>query len=488
MIGKSNDYISICLGDDVLKVAIVKGAAGATKLSNVYAQDVKGLAEDQLIKAMQAMIKKLGGKKLTPIFVVPSSMTTTKNIEIPSTNPTEIESIVNLQAGRHTPFSREEIQIGYINLGVTDNNYSKVLLVIVNKKDLTRHLGVLEKAGLKVKKVMFAPEGISSFYSKANNLANDATPSGIIDIGKYATDFVITFKGLPITSRNIPVGHSQLQAEGDAAKGKLVDELQKTIEAYQSEDIGESPTNYILASDDGIQSLLKEKLNWDATVSPYVDIIKTDQKTLVQLGATFGDISFLGVTSSATVAQSSQINLLPEEVEVEKSIEAQTKSVYQLACNILLLLIVTAAILGPKLYFQGQYLKKMKEQHKGDRTEVVKLETLSKRSKIIYNFLETRMVTLDVLHELYDKLDSRIYLTSLFLDDAGTVNIQGISEVSNLVYKLATNLKSSELFTRVDVKSTTDKKDRGESVTAFEIALKLSAFVEEDEQQEITLK
>ena len=39
---------------------------------------------------------------------------------------------IDLQAGRHTPFSREEILMDYLNIGTYRKNYTEVLLVIVN--------------------------------------------------------------------------------------------------------------------------------------------------------------------------------------------------------------------------------------------------------------------------------------------------------------------------------------------------------------------
>ena len=64
---------------------------------------------------------------------VPANAATAKNIEVPSSDPEEIKSIINLQAGRHTPYSREEVLISYINLGLNAFNNTRLLLVIVHR-------------------------------------------------------------------------------------------------------------------------------------------------------------------------------------------------------------------------------------------------------------------------------------------------------------------------------------------------------------------
>ncbi|MBF0533362.1 MAG: hypothetical protein HQL23_09785, partial [Candidatus Omnitrophica bacterium] len=85
----------------------------------------------------------------------------------------EIKSIVSLQAGRHTPFSREEIQVGYIHIGVYKSNYTKILLVIANKNVIKQQLSVFDRAGLRVKRVLFSAEGIAAFYTAGLNLKNE---------------------------------------------------------------------------------------------------------------------------------------------------------------------------------------------------------------------------------------------------------------------------------------------------------------------------
>jgi len=246
--GAKKDYVALSLNENVLKISQIKIVGNNLKVMNISVQDLSGIEPDDLPKTIQSSVSKFNVKSSQVVYIVPHGITTTKNIEIPSINPEEIKSIVNLQAGRHTPFSREEIQIGYVNIGVYKSNYTKVLLVITNKSTLKNQLSILEKAGLKIKKVLFAPEGIAGFYSNLLNMSTDEGPVGIIDVGNKSTDFVVVLKGMAITSRSIPVGKANLISEGPAAKDKLIDELKKTIEDYQREDIDQTPQNYIITS------------------------------------------------------------------------------------------------------------------------------------------------------------------------------------------------------------------------------------------------
>jgi len=488
MLSKGNDIVCVSLSEDTLKIVQIKGSGANPKVVNVVSKDVTGVSDMEMPKVIQSSLGGFNTKFSMVVSAISPTMTTTKNIEIPSVNAEEINSIVSLQAGRHTPYSRDEIQIGYLNLGVHKENYTKVLLVIANKNILKSQLEIFEKAGLKIKKVLFSPEGVSSFYTDALNIKDEAMPTGVIDIGKQSTDFIIVFRGMAITTRNIPVGRSQMESEGDGARQKLVDELGKTIEAYQSDDIGDVPTNFVITNDDEqtqtLLPLLKEKLNWDALVSPYVDNIKAGGGVLKKIATQFNETSFLDVIGSGASAESAQINLIPEEVQLKKSIEDQGRELSRLCATAFLVFAVLMGAIWTRIIYHKKYLDSISAKYSGTREEVKELETISNNSKIVRDFMMSRMESLDSLNELYTTIPKEIYLTSLGMDEVGIVTIQGISAIGSSVYKLNRTLKKSVLFRSADVKSKTAKKVAGKDAHAFEISLKLKTAVE-DEVEEI---
>jgi len=490
MLNKSNEWIAISLSDDVLKVAYVKGTANAVRIVNALAQNVKGLTEENLFKTVQSALRNFPTKTTPVCLAISSSLITTKNIEIPSIDHEEIKSIVNLQAGRHTPFSREEIQIGYINIGVYKSNYTKVLLVIANRAVLKKQLGLMDKAGIKVEKVLFVPEGVAAFYSFVLGVNKEHSPVGIIDVGKETTEFIVTLRGAAIVSRHIPMGKADLLKEGAPAREKLLKELEKTIESYQGEDIEQPPTKYILTSDDKdmkeIQDALRLTFKWVVDIVPYVDHVKVSSGVLKHLG---NDHSFLDVVSSCVKASDAEVNLMPEDVQIQKTIEAQGKELFKTAILGFILLILVAGIFGVKIYFKNAYLDRLKKDYKGNREEVMALEQRSIETRIIQNYLSSRLVSLDIINELYKNVPTEMYLTNIYMDDEGRVIVQGISDIASLVFNLGTVLKESPLFKSVDIKSMTAKKDRGKDVSSFEIELKQTkAFVNDESSDKIAGK
>jgi len=478
MFKKGGTYINILMTETILKIVQVKGTGVSAKISNVSVENISGVPDSEVSSILKKALSACDTKSAQTILTFPSSMISTKNIDIPSVDPEEIKSIVSLQAARHTPYSRSEIQIGYIPVGISKSKYTKVLLVIANRNMLNKQLALLEKNGLKAKKILFAAEGIAHYYAAHLKRKKDVTPTGIIDIGKDSTDFLVMLKGLPIATRSIPIGNAQLSSEGELALNKLVDELGKTVQSYLQEDIAQSPEIYILTGNDEltkrVEVLLKDKFGWSIKIVPFENIIKASSNILQQLRTSYSGHSFLDVIASSAMIDQAHVDLMPEEVLLQKSVEAQGKEVFKTAVFTLVILVIVACTLGLKWYFRSTFLNKMKDKYSDNRSAVMSLENRAIKTKIVQKFTRERMVSLDTISELYRNIPDQIYLTSVLMDEEGNVNIQGISEIASLVFNLGTQLKESEMFQSVNIKSTTAKKDRGKDVSAFEITLKLN--------------
>jgi Tfp pilus assembly PilM family ATPase len=480
MFGKNYNFVCVCLSDETLRVAQISGKGQGARISRVFGVDVTGLSEADLSRKVQSALSSFNAKKSNVILVLPAGFVTTKNVEIPSVDPEEIRSIVQLQAGRYTPFSREEIQFSYLNLGVYKNTYTKVLLAIANKNTIRKQFALLEKAKVRVKKVCYGPEGVAAFYPLAASLK----PVGIIDIGSHSTDFMIVRGAKAISSRNIPIGKIHLVNEGSTAQGALVDELGKTIESYKSEDIDELPEKYVVTTDDQQSqetvSLVGSKLGWNAVVSPYLEQIKSPGSLKKKIAGSFALFSFADLAAIAANAQIIQINLLPDEVEIQKAIEKQGKEVFKFSLLIVFILLMVAVSLGWRLYTRNSFFNKVVREYEDERVEVGRLEALSKKTQVVHAFLSNRMVGLDAIKELYRDMPNEIYITDVAMDDKGNLSVQGISKISSIIYKYRTSLKGSALFQSVNVKSQTAKKDRGEDAFAFDLAIVLKGFGQEE--------
>ncbi len=256
------DILCVSLSGDNLKFAYERVSPTHRELVDLVSYTIQGLSDEEITKSVQSTLNSLKLSSPEVIVMVPSHATIAKNIEIPSLDVEEIKEIIDLQAGRHTPYAREEIIVDYINIGAYRENYTKILLIIVTLSVVRRQIDILEKAGLKVEKVYFSSEMIAQFCSQRLKLGQKNNVRTLIHIDANFTDFIQMIKGEIVFVRSIPIGRQHFINEPERYHLRFIEEVKKSFETYQSEDIGPLPEEIILTGsekEDGeLQKLLSE--------------------------------------------------------------------------------------------------------------------------------------------------------------------------------------------------------------------------------------
>ncbi len=475
---KENRYIALSFDEERLRIACMKRTGSERELTAVLKRDIRGISDDELPQTLQSALQDLGVKKNRTVLVVPSQMATTKNIEVPSLDPQEIRSIISLQAGRHTPYSREEIIVGYANIGVYQRNYSKILLVIVNRDMLKKKITLMDAAGLSLDFMTFAPENIVLFYSRALGLRENPEPFGIIDIGCHYTDFIIGLGEKLVACRNIPVGLESMEQSPAEAQKNLVAELKKSVETYQSEDIEKEPGHYILTGDTprlkDVRPLLQDALNKTVKIVPFLDYCRVKQPVR-QAVMEIENESALDVVSSSVTFETVQVDLIPEEVKMQKNIAQQAREMGKAGILVAVLLLMISGNFISKVHFKSSQLDGLRQRYYPRHQEVAVLEKIAAQTRLVKDYLNSRMVGLEMVSELYNLIPEEIYLNSINMDEQGRITIQGVSESMSRVFSFVTSLEESDMFKSVKTISTTAKKERGKDVAAFEIGFLLES-------------
>jgi len=485
MFSAEKRYLAFSLNENIIKLVQAKSSGVVEKIARAT---VESGSPEALGSSLKTLLNGFD-HKASLICVIPGSVASSKIIEVPSIDPQEIKSIINLQISRHTPYSREEVLIGYINLGQGTQNNTKMLLVIAHRNVIKDRLTILEKASLNPDKILFVPEGMGRLYSKGLNIKKDAPPIGVIDIASHVVNFVVVSRGSTTFCRSIPIGINQL-IEGPEAVNKLLEEILKSIAAYTGEDSETPIGSYLVTTDhDVVKSILpalSEGLHSDIRISPYVDLIQA-KAVKNTLNRDFADDSFLDVIAPIASASKCEVNLMSEEMVNKKNLEKQSKEAIKTVIAIPLLLVLLAGAIGSKMYFKSTFLNQnLRAQFAEQRQEVQKLQEKLNKVKVVTQYLQGRMISLDIIREIYRVTPTQIYLNTVVLDDDGTLTLTGISASSTgasdsmaQVYAFEKALTDSSLFKNIKRKSMTTKKDNDKDVAAFELSVQVATLSKE---------
>ena len=474
MFGADKQYLTVSINDGVIKIAQAATSGSLDKVARGTFTAIPG--GDEAVRVLRSLLAPFN-RKAPVICVIPANAATAKNIEVPSTDPEEIKSIINLQASRHTPYSREEVLISYINLGLSASNNTRLLLVIVHRDLVKERVSIMERAGLNIDKILFVPEAQARFYSKGLNLKKDVPPFGIIDFTLNAASFIVISKGSLLFVRHIPVGIKAIM-EGADALSKLQDELKKSMDAFTQEDGNAAPGSYVVTTANeavaNILPALKENLKVEFKVFEFSKFISGSAGPRKKLQSNFGDDSFLDVIAPATMANKCEISLMPDEMVLKKTVERQSREASMSGVAAIFLMLLVGGMIMSNIYFKDTYLNKnLREKYAPQKQEVQKLQDQMNKAKLVREYIKVRMVSLDVIHDLSVITPNTIYLNNIAVDEDGTVAIDGISDTMAQVYSYVKSLDDSNKFKEAKLKSTSTKKDNGKDVAAFNIEFRL---------------
>lgn len=460
------------MGEQEIKLAVVTSSIpGRKEAAHLRSLSIRDLPEEEIPKRLQAFLDEIKIKNPRFVGVVPSQWAITRNIEIPSCDPNEIRGIVNLQASRNTPYSRSEIVVDYLNLGVFKSVYTKILLVIVPRVAINRCYGVLQKLNLTLERMIFAPEAMVRQKAKRLHLESEGSPSCFVRLDTNTSDFTVAFRGLLLYIRNIPIGAQQMIEEKETQLVHFVEELKKSLETYQSENIGQAPSTLFLTG------AMTEPPGLDSMIG---DILKLEVKRVDELDGmalrpeakanTFSTSqSFLDVMSPLLSLEELTLDLTPEENRLQRSVEEHSKEIVKTGILSVILLGLIGLTFLSHLFFRKAQIAELGHRFAPLKKEAKELEQAYTQIQTIRNYLTERGKSIETLAELYDLTPIDLSLVDIKFDEGSRLSMKGSALSRSSIFGFAGALENSPLFRNVQTKYVTERKEEGKELSDFEI-------------------
>lgn len=473
----SKNYVGIEFGENNLKIAVLKNVFNRKEVASLISKNTSGLPDADISAFISSSLKNLNVRTPDVVNIIPASLVITKNIEIPSIDPKELKEIINLQAGRHTPYSREEIIVDYINIGTYKHNYSKILLVIVARSAVKKQFEILNKAGLKLQSVFFAPESTAYFIAKLCKVNTENAPVAVLHCGANTTDFLVVFRGKVIFVRSIPVGSGHIAEDREKFLGRFLEEIKKSMEAYSLENIEGNPSSVILSG--GLEELkelleakLREYLRVGVTSIPYFNKFPVSGEVL-RNSSEFKRESFLDLITCLLAHNELGVNLLPEEIRIKRSIEEKGRDLIHSSVLILTGVIFIVIILIANIYFKSAYLTRIQTKYVPLIQKARELERDFTEVNLVKKYLINRGYSLEALIKLYSLIPLEMELNDIKYDEQDKFSLRGSAQTMSDVFSLVDSMEKTENFSDVKTKYTAKRKDGARELVDFEIYCEL---------------
>lgn len=485
LFGKQKKITTILeIDDDWLKIVQAQSFGKEQKITRIIVEKIVPPTDDKAPDRVSVLLKEL---KINPNFLIisiPHQLAVIKNLELPSVNPAEVKDMVELQIGKQTPFAKEEIIYDYEIVSTNAEGYSRIILVIVHQDIVRSCLKTLQKAGLGTESITLSSEGLFT-WAKAvyGEKANDQ-PYAVIDVDYGKSDFIVILKDQVIYYRNISIGFLQSLEALDKWHAKFIEEINHSIYAYHSEMINEEITKIIITGGEMLASslnkdVLKAVVGLPVDIMPQTENISLTEQCKSKCADIAKEVSLSSLFGLALNADGIKINLMPQQLQIEKGVREKGKDLYFFGIYLAFILATASSIFLGRLYTKEQYLQALKEEVSNIQYKVDEISKMIYETEGIKMRASTKNLMLNFIFEKHKVIPPDIYLTSIRFNGKDRLTIRGASTVMSEIFKFVNVLEESKYFQDVKTKFVTTRKAHGKDLTEFEIICPLDSSVQE---------
>ncbi|PIU42461.1 MAG: hypothetical protein COS99_00120 [Candidatus Omnitrophica bacterium CG07_land_8_20_14_0_80_42_15] len=462
------------IGNDWLK--LLENKTSLSEKSSVKVSCVKLVQiEESVSLAVSKIFKNLDINTQSVITYIPRHLVTARILEFPSLDPQEISDIVNLQVAKQTPYSKEEIVSAHKIIGSEREGYAKVILAIARRNLINERIEVLEKAGLKVEKVLLSSEGVYSWFKMAyaNELKLESQAIGIMDVDSNYSDFIVIRKGALVFTRNILIGANQLLIEPAKWQDTFIEELKRSIELYQNEEKGTKVIKIFLSGASAnikyLDRAINTKLDIFTEITDPLKNLHAANELSVLREEKFKFISFSPLIGIAMGREELKLDLTPAELRIQKQMENKRKQLTLTGVLFTSIIMLASLLLLINIYNKNTYLAQLKKRIAEVGGEAGDIEKMRTRIDLVKGRLDAKGASLNMLSKICELTPKEIHFTSIDIEERKQVILKGRALAMSDVFKFVTSLENSSYFENVKATHTTTKKDKDAEYTEFDI-------------------
>lgn len=464
------------IGSEWLKLVQFGSSGRGLAISKLHLQKFESVT-GELTESLAAILKEQKFASLPVIACLPRQMVNVRMLDLPSTEPSEITDMVDLQAAKQTPYSKEEILCDHRIISSGREGYTRVMLAIVQRSLLRQRYAALEEAGLEIERMSVTSEGLLNWYTRggAGRAAGSADQGSgatvLLDIDSGYADFSVISGDALIFTRSIMIGADQLLAEFDEYKDRFVREVKRSIELCRSESGSVSLGRLVLsgAKIGQLAAGLGDALDLPVESADSLACISKKPSTPDLQSGEYGAVSLTALTGAALAPNMLEFDLVPDIVRMRKALVARARRL-SLFVILAVAAMISASILATvKVFLTEKRLESLGKQFDAIQPGVVRIERMQELIKVVRERQDTKFAAISLMAEIQGLVSGDLYFDALDIDREGEkVSLNGSAGSTRDIRTLVDKLRQSPLFE--DVRQTgAEVLDRRSGRYKFEV-------------------
>ncbi len=460
------DAIYVEVGNDWIKMIQAETGRGGVTVTRAHLAPLD--AEVSIAENIAAALKRKKFSASSVFACLPRQAVNVRLLELPSTDSAEIADMVDLQIGRQTPYSRDEILSGYKELGRTrQGTYTRIMLAIVQRSIVRERFYEIESAGLEIQRMGVSSEGVLNWFLHRTRAEDHDKTMAVVDVDSFYTQVLVVRHEKVIFTKSILVGAKQLQETRDESLEQLSQSVKSALRSCREEhrdgEIASVTVSGAGVHVEGLTEVLEKAVSLPCESVDCMADVKLSKGVGDLADSRYETASLTGLMGMAMNPRTLEFNLVPDVVAMRKTLMESARATSAMASFIMLTMVSASLYAVLSCAFRAHEIKELKQKVNLTQPDVVKVERMIEVIREADKRQDSRFSPVNLFSAIHSCVPKDVYFETVDVDQqAMKIALAGTSAARKDIRDLIRLLEDSPLFSNVaeDGRVTMDQEKR----------------------------
>ena len=243
LFGRAKTTVGLDIGSGLIKLVQVSHGSGEPVLSRVAFATVSadaivdGEVIDQgvVADAIRQLLATSRIKTKSVVIAVGGRDVIVKKIQMDRMSEPEAREVIRWEA-EHVPFDMENVELDFQILDPEGEGIQMTVLLVAAKRELVEsRISLLAEAGLEASIIDVDAFALHNAF-ELNHPDDLSGVVGLVNIGNEMTNINILEDGIPVLTRDLPVGVRKFREDMQRERGLSVEEADKILQGFERND------------------------------------------------------------------------------------------------------------------------------------------------------------------------------------------------------------------------------------------------------------
>ena len=237
LFGRNATTVGLDIGSGLIKLVAISHASGGPVLTKVAFTSVMNdaIVEGEVMdpgivaEAIKDLMASAGIKAKKVVTAVGGRDVIIKKISMDRMKEAEAREVIRWEAEQHVPFDMDNVELDFQILDPEGEGLQMTVLLVAAKRELVEHkVALLSDVGLDASIIDVDAFALHNAF-EINYPEAMVGVVGLVNIGHETTNINILDDGVPVLTRDIPVGTRRFKEDLQRERGLSADEAERMI-------------------------------------------------------------------------------------------------------------------------------------------------------------------------------------------------------------------------------------------------------------------